>query len=111
MKHGTDEVVCRLDLSGLHCPAPLIRCLAALHRLPHGASLQVTVSNRDALSDIALLLRRSTHRLLEWRQDDDGRCHFKIHKNPAAPARPQRTASWLETLLRRAGTSCLVSAG
>lgn len=107
----TIDMDCRLDLSGLHCPVPLIHCLAALQRLPNGASLRVTVSNRDALNDIALLLRRSPHRLLDWQQDANGRCHFQIHKNIPSPTRPKRTPSWLELLQRVAETSALPSVG
>lgn len=70
-----------LDVSGLHCPIPLIHCLATLHRMAPGSHLRVTVSNRDALHDIALLLRRGPHRLLDWWQDDNGSCHFVIRKN------------------------------
>ena len=112
MKHRIDEMNCLLDLSGLHCPVPLIRCLAALHRLPHGARLQVTLSTRDALNDIALLLRRSTHQLVDWQQDANGHCHFQIHKNAPSSACPSRTVSWLDLLLHRAvETSTLVSVG
>lgn len=103
---------CHLDLSGLHCPAPLIRCLATLQRLPNGACLWVTVSNRDALNDIALLLRCGPYPLLDWQQDANGRCHFQIHKNGPTPARPRRAHSWLELLLQHlAGTSTLPSVG
>ncbi|MFN2309512.1 MAG: sulfurtransferase TusA family protein [Gammaproteobacteria bacterium] len=93
----------RLDLSGLHCPVPLIRCLASLERLPVGAGLRVTVSNRDALNDLALLLRRGPHRLVGWRQGRDGRCHFHIRKRGPTPPRPQARVSLLHWLLRHLG--------
>ncbi|MBU1191476.1 MAG: sulfurtransferase TusA family protein [Gammaproteobacteria bacterium] len=92
-----------LDLSGLHCPAPLIRCLATLHRLPVGNRLHVTVSNRDALNDIALMLRRGPHHLLDWWQDSDGHCHFHIRKAISTRPRARLTRSWVQFILQRLG--------
>lgn len=92
-----------LDLSGLHCPAPLIRCLATLHRLPVGSRLHVTVSNPDALNDIALVLKRSPHDLLDWWQDSDGRCHFHIRKTITTRPRTRLTLSWVQLILQHLG--------
>lgn len=113
MRHTSQLSSC-LDLSGLHCPAPLIHCLAALHKMPAGSDMRVTVSNLDALNDIALLLRRGPHRLLAWDQDANGRCHFHIRKAVKSRPRTQHTYSWVQLFLQRLGwakPSGLVASG
>lgn len=100
---NTSQLSSCLDLSGLHCPAPLIRCLAVLHKLSAGSELRVTVSNPDALNDIALLLRRGPHHLLGWDQDADGRCNFYIRKAVTTGRRRQLRVSLMQLFLQRVG--------
>lgn len=102
MRHTSQLNSC-LDLSGLHCPAPLIRCLAVLHKLPAGSDLRVTVSNLDALNDIVLLLRRGPHHLLGWGHDADGRCHFYIRKVVTARPRTQQRSRLMQLFLQQFG--------
>lgn len=77
----------QLNLRGLHCPMPIIRCKATLQRLAAGESLQVTTDNLDATRDLLLLLNRGGARFLGWRHDADG-FHFLIQKQFSLP-RPQ----------------------
>lgn len=66
----------QLDLSGLNCPVPVLRCKAAQQRLEPGAGLLVT-DNLDATRDIHLLIQRREVQFLDVRCDERG-CHFRI---------------------------------
>lgn len=85
MHGGTDRTsLAHLNLRGLHCPAPIIRCRAALQRLAVGESLQVTTDTLDATRDLLLLLKRGGARYLGWRHDTQG-FHFLIQKQAETP--------------------------
>lgn len=79
----------RLNLCGLHCPTPIIRCRAMLQRLAAGESVQVTTDNLDATRDLLLWLQRGGARYLHWWHDAQG-FHFLIQK-PVSPRRPLAT--------------------
>lgn len=102
----------QLDLSGLNCPVPVLRCKAALQRLEPGAGLLVTTDNLDATRDIHLLIQRSEVQFLDVRCDERG-CHFQIrslrHDGQARRVRPVRLPD-LGALFSRWLTACLGNA-
>lgn len=92
MQHSKDLAsLAHLNLRGLHCPTPIIRCRARLQRLAAGESLRITTDNLDATRDILLWLKRGDARYLGWWHDNHG-FHFMIQKPTALPPprRPQR---------------------
>ncbi|MBI5462197.1 MAG: sulfurtransferase TusA family protein [Gammaproteobacteria bacterium] len=70
MKNRREPVEWRVDVTGLHCPAPVIRCRATLARMAEGEVLILRATDRDAHREILGLVERFGHRLLEVRGHD-----------------------------------------
>ena len=68
-----------LDVSGLHCPLPVIKCKAILATLEKGEILHMISTDRDAPREIRQLINYSGNRLCHH-QLVDRRHHFQIEK-------------------------------
>lgn len=71
-----------IDASGLHCPQPVLRCMAALASMRRGEVLHLITTDPDAPREIGLLIRNSQHVLL-YSNSQDQLHHFYIEKNIA----------------------------
>ena len=77
----------KLDVTGLHCPLPVISCRAALHGLRSGEVLYVLGSDRDIEREIKGLVGSLAHEL-EAHWETEGLRHFLIRKGEQAMLPP-----------------------
>jgi len=68
-----------LDVTGLHCPQPVIKCKAVLATLDNGEILHMVSTDRDAPREIKQLISYSGNRLCNY-QLVDNKHHFQIEK-------------------------------
>ncbi|WJW76012.1 sulfurtransferase TusA family protein [Thiohalobacter sp. IOR34] len=89
----------RLDVSGLHCPVPVIHCRAQLTLMAPAETLYIVGTDADLEAELARLAERFGHaRLKSWREN--GRVHLLLQKN----VRQQAIGDdWLLRLARRLG--------
>lgn len=70
----------RIDLTGLTCPAPLLRSRFALERLRFGSILLIVATERDLARSLPRLARLHGARLLRARSRG-GRLEFLLSKS------------------------------
>jgi TusA-related sulfurtransferase len=88
-----------LDLTGMHCPQPAIRCKAALARLGRGGLLYADVTDRGSVAVIPRLVAALGDELVEV-QSAGCVCRFIIRRNRPQRRRRmfslrERVAAWL----------------
>ena len=79
MHSSRQDFTAKLDVSGLHCPQPVIKCKAMLATLDTGDTLHMISTDRDAPREIKQLIIFSGNRLCSH-QIIDNRHHFQIEK-------------------------------
>lgn len=82
-----ESVEWQVDVTGLHCPAPVIRCRAALARMAEGDVLTLRATDRDARREIVGLVGKCGHQMIAVRERA-GAVEFTIRKR--APVRGRR---------------------
>ena len=89
-----------LDVTGHHCPRPVLHCKAALLKMHRGEILHLVASDPDSLREIPLLVTARGDELLEV-HTYQGQLHFHIrsHSDPLC-LRPRRLLTDLIGLLR-----------
>lgn len=60
-----------LDLSGLHCPMPLLKTKQALNRMQSGEVVWVTATDPGSERDFEVFARQSGNSLLAMRREAD----------------------------------------
>ena len=98
----------KLDVRGLHCPVPVIRCRATLDLMEYGEVLYLVGSDRDLLWEIRRLSARLGHDLAVL-SHSAGECHLILRKR-TSPRRSGhrrlvrgRLAHWLASWCHRPG--------
>lgn len=85
----TDATTVRLDLIGLLCPLPVLKCRRALARMAPGARLEVVASDPMAAIDIPHMCAEDGHRLIAQARDGD-RLVFEIERGQEkVPEKPE----------------------
>ena len=59
-----------LDLSGLHCPLPLLKTKQALNKLSPGQTVKVLATDPGSERDFQVFAQQSGHRLLDMHQEN-----------------------------------------
>lgn len=77
----------KLDVSGLHCPQPVINCRAALAALQAGEVLYLLATDKGVEREIQGLVGRDAH-VLEAHWEAEGLRHFLIRKTDQAILAP-----------------------
>lgn len=67
-----------LDLTGLHCPLPILRAKKALAKMESGAHLRIDASDKGAPNDFAAFCRQTGHILHENTILENGTFQFLI---------------------------------
>jgi len=57
-----------IDLSGLHCPLPILRAKKALADVPSGTVLQISCTDPAAPADFTAFCAQTGHQLLHYQQ-------------------------------------------
>ena len=65
---STFQVTHRLDVLGFFCPVPVSEAKQALSQLANGDILEVVADDPETLHDMPLVLGRTTHQILEVRE-------------------------------------------
>lgn len=73
----------KLDVRGLHCPVPVIKCRATLDLMEYGEVLYLVGSDRDLLWEIRRLAARLGHDLALL-SHSAGECHLMLRKRTFA---------------------------
>jgi len=103
MGNARGAVEWRVDVTGLHCPMPVIRCRATLARMMVGDVLRLRATDRDAHREIASLVAQFGHQLLAVHAGADA-VEFVIRKQVSmrgAGRRVSQTLSWRACLMER----------
>jgi tRNA 2-thiouridine synthesizing protein A len=79
----------RLDLVGLLCPLPVLKCRWALARMAPGARLEVVATDPMAEIDIPHMCAEGGHRLLDQRREA-GRAIFLIERGADQEKRSEK---------------------
>ncbi len=79
---GKGSDVHRLDVTGLHCPLPILRTRKALDRLPAGARLVVTATDPASVIDFRHFCNTTEHELEGW-TEVDGVFTYRLRRGPA----------------------------
>jgi tRNA 2-thiouridine synthesizing protein A len=67
----TDHTDIELDLSGLHCPMPLLKTKQALNRMTTGMTIRVTATDPGSERDFSVFSRQSGIELLRFERQGD----------------------------------------
>ncbi|MFD2235257.1 sulfurtransferase TusA family protein [Phaeospirillum tilakii] len=59
-----------VDVSGLHCPLPVLHTRKAVRGLPPGSELEVRATDPASVRDISLYCRNNDIELLTQREED-----------------------------------------
>lgn len=89
-----------LDMTGRHCPQPVLYCMATLSKMRKGETLRLTASDPDSRREIPLLVAALQDELLEVRSEN-GLLQFLIKRHGApCQLRPRRPIADLIAMLR-----------
>lgn len=69
-----------VDVSGLHCPMPILRAKKALAGMSPGQVLHIIATDPASANDIPSFARQTHNDLVEARQDGD-KYHYLIRKS------------------------------
>jgi tRNA 2-thiouridine synthesizing protein A len=69
-----------IDVSGLHCPMPILRAKKALADMSPGQVLHIVATDPASANDIPSFAKQMSHELVEARQDG-GQYHYLIRKS------------------------------
>lgn len=75
-----NDVIEKLDASGLRCPLPLLRTKQALMKLSPGQVLEVIATDSGSWRDIPAYIEASRHCLLERTETEPGRYRYRIER-------------------------------
>lgn len=70
-----------IDVSGYHCPIPLLRTKKALSGMEPGELLRVVSTDPGAEIDFRVYTEKSGHRLISFEEQDGGCYVFVIEKS------------------------------
>lgn len=59
-----------IDLSGLHCPMPLLKAKLALNNMESQQILKVVATDPGSERDFHLFVEQSDHQILDFQKDD-----------------------------------------
>ncbi len=76
---GEPEPAAVLDVKGLHCPLPLLKCKVALNRLVPGQVLHILATDPMASLDFQAFCARTGHELVQM-SEESGVWEFFIRK-------------------------------
>lgn len=68
-----------IDVSGLHCPMPILRAKKALADMSPGHVLHIIATDPASANDIPSFAKQAGNELVEARQDGD-KYHYLIRK-------------------------------
>jgi tRNA 2-thiouridine synthesizing protein A len=68
-----------IDVSGLHCPMPILRAKKALANMSSGQVLHIIATDPASANDIPSFVRQTGNDLMEASQDS-GNYHYLIRK-------------------------------
>jgi len=68
-----------IDVSGLHCPMPILRAKKALADMTPGQVLHIIATDPASANDIPSFAKQTQNDLVEARQDGD-KYHYLIKK-------------------------------
>ncbi|PID47388.1 MAG: SirA family protein [Proteobacteria bacterium] len=69
-----------LDVTGLNCPLPILRCKKAMNAMDTGETINVIATDPGAVRDFEAYCKQTGHELMNS-SEEDGKFIFLIRKN------------------------------